>query len=64
MKTKAFSDTRFPLGHRDYSERNTQKEDITDHTNKPVILACQRSLEVLPFNQLKERRLLHSTKQF
>lgn len=29
MKTKAFSDTRFTLGHRDYSERNTQKEDIT-----------------------------------
>lgn len=37
MKTKAFSDMRFTLGHRDYSERNTEKEDITDHINKPVI---------------------------
>lgn len=35
MKTKAFSDMRFTLGHRDYSERNTEKEDITDHINKP-----------------------------
>lgn len=37
MKTKACSDMRFYFRPQAFSERNTGKEDVTNHRNKPVI---------------------------
>lgn len=37
MKTKAYSDMRFSLHYRHYSEKIFKKEDNNDHKNKLII---------------------------
>lgn len=38
MKIRAFSDMKFSLSHRYYSERNFVKEDRTDHTDIKLVI--------------------------